>query len=116
MIASRVVYSMVVWAGLLVSPDAFADGFRCPTTDRLVETGDTMAKVLKDCGTPKSRTDLIETACTKSGRCAKFKTGERWVYDFGSSYFVHHLLFKDRRALNATAQDASMLAQRGRVE
>jgi len=90
-------FTLVLWAVLLFSAEglAWADGFRCPATDRLVDTGDTMDKVVKNCGTPKSRMDVIETACTKSGKCAEFKTGERWVYDFGSNYLVRYLLFKE---------------------
>jgi hypothetical protein len=97
MIARRVVFSMVLWAVVLVSGEGLvsADGFRCPTKDRLIETGDSIAKVLADCGAPKSRTDVTETACRKTGSCAKFKAGERWVYDFGSNYLVRYLLFRD---------------------
>ena len=62
-----------------------------------------MAKVIKDCGVPKSRTDVLESACAKTGRCAEFKTGERWVYDFGSNHFVRLLLFRnDQLALIET--------------
>ena len=98
MLTRRVVASAVLWAVLLVSGErlVFADGFRCPITDRLIETGDSTAKVMQDCGAPKSRTDVLGAACfSKTGRCPRVKTGERWVYDFGSNYLVLYLLFKN---------------------
>ena len=72
----------------------WAEGFRCPKTDRLVEIGYSTKKVVARCGQPMSREDLIETDCSESGACYPVKTGEIWYYDFGRSYFTRILYFK----------------------
>jgi len=79
------------------TPGQTDDGFRCPRTGRLVEVGETSAQVLASCGPPKSREDVTNRECTEQGHCFTVKVGEHWVYDFGRSYFVQHLLFREDR-------------------
>jgi hypothetical protein len=70
-------------AGLLlvaVETPVFGEGFRCPKNDRLVEAGFSMKKVIKICGPPKTREDLITSNCDE---CDRYKVGELWIYDFG---------------------------------
>jgi hypothetical protein len=76
-----------------MSTRARAEGFRCPQSDRLVEVGDSSEEVEESCGPPKSREDVRGEGCSDSGRCYSGKIGERWVYDFGPSYFKRYLLF-----------------------
>jgi hypothetical protein len=71
---------------------AFADGFRCPRTDRLVEEGDTMSQVWVSCGTPRVRQNILGRRGAKSG--------ELWIYDFGPSYFVRILRFNGNYLTN----------------
>jgi hypothetical protein len=94
-VTRQVVFLIVLWALLLVAApgQVFANGFRCPSTDRIIDTGDSIAKVESDCGSPQSRTDVFGNACRKYGGCTKVKMGERWVYDFGSNYLVRYLFF-----------------------
>jgi hypothetical protein len=67
------------------------DGFRCPITGRLVQVGDSARRVEKRCGRPDAREPLVEEYCDQ-GHCTR-RTGERWTYDFGRTYFVRYLLF-----------------------
>ena len=71
------------------------DSLRCPSTGRTIKVGDTPVKVQKKCGSPKRREDIIADSCTDDGRCFTGKIGERWVYDFGRSYFVRYVIFMD---------------------
>jgi Protein of unknown function (DUF2845). len=74
---------------------ASAEGFRCPKNDRLVEVGDSEDQVKEICGPPESRKDVMGTVCETNDYCYLAKIGERWVYDFGPSYFKRYLLFQD---------------------
>lgn len=82
---------------LLSASSAFADGFLCPKTGRWILIGDSSAVVLKRCGPPTSREDVMNEGCTTSGRYCFGKIGERWVYDFDSTYLVRYLLFINGR-------------------
>jgi hypothetical protein len=92
----------MTWRGFLLSAllllasvgRVWAEGFRCPKTDRLVEVGYSMKKVVAMCGQPTSREDLIETDCSESGACYPVKTGEIWHYDLGRNYLTRILYFK----------------------
>lgn len=66
-----------------IETPAFGEGFRCPKNERLVEVGSSMEKVIKICGPPKTREDLIGVVCSESDDCFSVKVGELWVYDFG---------------------------------
>jgi hypothetical protein len=86
--------ALAVAAGLGL-PGAVAcaeDGFRCPTTSRLVQVGDSARKVEKRCGPPDEREPVVEEYCDSDGDCRR-RGGERWTYDFGRTYFVRYLLF-----------------------
>jgi hypothetical protein len=86
---------LVVGAFLLVLAEhsALADGFRCKKTDKLVNTGDSMAQVQSKCGPPTQREDIIANDCTDL-TCYPYKSGERWFYDFGHYDLIRILLFK----------------------
>ncbi len=68
------------------------DGFRCPATSRLVQVGDSARKVEKRCGRPDVREPYVEEYCNDQGDCRR-RVGERWIYDFGRTYFTRYLLF-----------------------
>jgi len=70
------------------------DGLRCPSTGRLVQVGDSARKVEKRCGRPDAREPVVEEHCNDQGDCRR-RVGERWIYDFGQTYFVRYLLFWD---------------------
>lgn len=76
---------------------ASEDGFWCPKSGHWVSIGDSESKVLKKCGPPQNRKDVLYKGCTDSGLCYDGKVGERWTYDFGSTYLVRFLLFQDDR-------------------
>jgi len=78
---------------LVAEHPALADGFRCKKTDKLVDTGDSMAQVLSKCGPPTQREDIIENDC-RDLTCYPYKSGERWFYDFGHYDLIQILLFK----------------------
>jgi hypothetical protein len=88
--ATIVILGACLAVPVATSPAA-AEGFRCPSSGRFVEVGDSTAKVERSCGPPKQRED----ECTENGYCFTAKIGERWVYDFGAAYFVRYLLFLD---------------------
>jgi hypothetical protein len=69
----------------LASP-VFAESFYCPTTDRLLDVGDTTADVLAKCGPPT----MTNEVWGRRGRVSYV----RWVYDFGNEYFVRFVLIK----------------------
>jgi hypothetical protein len=73
---------------------AWAEGFRCPKTDRLIEVGDPVKKVVATCGQPASKEDLIETHCDSPTTCYEVRTGEIWTYDFGPAYLTRILYLK----------------------
>jgi hypothetical protein len=72
----------------------FAEGFRCPKTDRLVELGYLMKAVVAKCGPPASREDFFENDCSEGNGCYLVRTGEIWTYDFGPSYLTRILYFR----------------------
>lgn len=72
----------------------WAEGFRCPKTNRLVEVGYSMKKVVAVCGEPASREDLFETDCPSNDDCHLVRTGEIWSYDFGPNYLTRILYFR----------------------
>ena len=63
------------------------DSFLCPSTGHYVEVGDLAADVVAKCGPPggKPNNKSVKTRGT---------TSERWVYDFGETYFTHILWFQ----------------------
>lgn len=95
---SKVILALVCLAlPLLPATSAFADGFLCPKSGRWISIGDSSAVVLKRCGPPTSREDVVNPGCTDDGTYCFGKLGERWVYDFDSSYLVRYLLFINGR-------------------
>lgn len=86
-----VIVTVLVGLSLPVSQAWAEDGFRCPTTSRLVQVGDSARKVEQRCGHPDAREPVVEEYCDQ-GQCGR-RTGERWTYDFGRTYFVRYLLF-----------------------
>jgi hypothetical protein len=102
----------VVFASLLLSlltpAVALADeSLLCPKTHKWISIGDRAGRVLKRCGEPKVREDVTREGCTDDGNYCFGKVGERWIYDFGSTYFVRYLLFIDGRLTQIESGDYS---------
>ena len=88
---------LVVCWSLLPSLARADESFFCPKTERWVSLGDSAAQVIKKCGQPKVREDVIQKGCTDDGMYCFGKVGERWSYDLGRNYLVRWLLFRDNR-------------------
>jgi hypothetical protein len=88
-----VVFGFLALSCWAAAPALADDSFLCPKTHKWVSVGDTPARVLELCGQPKSREDASFERCTDDGRHCRRTSAERWVYDFGRTYLVRHLLF-----------------------
>ncbi len=98
---TAVLYRTAVLAILLLyggTADAHGS-LRCK--GRIVDVGDTAAKVLALCGEPASRvvTTVPVRAAVQSGftRFAGFATSEQWIYDRGYGKFPAVLFLDDGR-------------------
>ncbi len=70
----------------LLSSAAWAEGFRCPRTGRIIDEGDTTFDVRAKCGEPSSQERI---SSRRRG------VDERWIYDFGPQYLTRVLWFKN---------------------
>jgi hypothetical protein len=91
-------------------PAAADSGFRCPSTGRLVSTGDHMIEVRKKCGDPDfvtQRTEKRKVKVTVRHRINRHEeedvTEEReievlvdeWTYDLGAERFIRLVAFEN---------------------
>lgn len=104
---------------VLAAPAEASDGFRCPTTRRLIANGDSLYEVRRKCREPDDATQRVEYRTVRE-RVRQIRNGvwveleqdrtvevvvDEWTYDFGTSHFIRYLRFEQGRLVSTREGD-----------